>query len=86
VVFYGLCLDPIALVTEYLPKGCLQDLIYGDEEISPSLELSWIRDIAAGMYHLSEANIIHKDLAARNVLLTDHYSAKVGGEFASSEV
>jgi hypothetical protein len=32
------------------------------------------------MFHLSVEGIIHKDLAARNVLVTDSFTAKVAGK------
>ena len=36
-----------------------------------------IRDIAAGMEHLAKNNIVHKDLSARNVLLTNKLVPKI---------
>lgn len=36
-----------------------------------------IKDIAAGMYHLQCEKIVHKDLAARNILLGANFVAKV---------
>ena len=44
-----------------------------------------VRDVAAGMVYLSESNIVHSDLAARNVLVSfsdngkgSKYLAKIG--------
>jgi serine/threonine protein kinase len=36
-----------------------------------------IKGIAVGMSHLHNNNIIHKDLAARNILLTKHFEPKI---------
>ena len=39
----------------------------------------WMKEIAAGMLHLSKEKIVHKDLAARNVLLSGNLVAKISG-------
>jgi mitogen-activated protein kinase kinase kinase 9 len=78
VTFLGICLDPLAIVTEFLPEGALNDKLEDDSFTMPwSLQVSIIKDVAAGMLHLQEEKIVHKDLAARNVLLGRHYNAKV---------
>ncbi len=40
-------------------------------------KISIMKDVAAGMNHLSSQGIIHRDLAARNVLLDYGLRAKV---------
>jgi len=47
------------------------------QKIDFLLSLQIITDIAAGMYHLQCEKIVHKDLAARNVLLGTNLIAKV---------
>lgn len=42
-----------------------------------SMKKKIITDIAKGMLHLSLEGILHKDLAARNVLVTENLTAKV---------
>ena len=37
----------------------------------------WMKDIAAGMYHIAEERLVHKDLAARNVLIASDMTAKI---------
>jgi len=65
---------PYAIVLEYCPGGSLHDSIIGD----PSTTLhrfTWEHrlkaalDIAQGMMHLHEQNIVHRDLKTLNVLL-----------------
>lgn len=36
-----------------------------------------LQGIALGMYHLHTENIVHRDLATRNVLMTSHYQPKI---------
>jgi serine/threonine protein kinase len=33
-------------------------------------KMRWVREIAKGMCHLHKFNIVHRELAARNILLT----------------
>ena len=39
-------------------------------------KLRIIKDIAAGMLHLQYEKVVHKDLAARNVLIGEHFEVK----------
>jgi serine/threonine protein kinase len=73
----------LMIVTEYMSKGSLVDLLY-DEVTKKSVgtlqkarKVSIARDIAAGMRHLHAHNVVHRDLAARNVLLDQSFRAKV---------
>ena len=69
-----------ALVTERLHTN-LQDLL--DPRDSPSrnlllsLKCSILCDVANGLAHLHGLSIIHRDLSARNVVLTDDMKAKL---------
>ena len=79
-------LEPLALVVEFLGRGSLNVLL-GDAsfQLPMSRKLSIIRDVAAGMLHLQYEKIVHKDLAARNVLIGEHYEAKVA-DFGMSRI
>lgn len=39
--------------------------------------LNWSYQIASGMHYLTSRNILHNDLAARNVLLCEDYAVKI---------
>ncbi|PRP75101.1 leucine-rich repeat-containing protein [Planoprotostelium fungivorum] len=78
----GLCLDPLAIVTEFMSCGDLYGFLHDTTQ-----ELNWIlrfkiaHDIANGMSFLHSAKppIVHRDLKSPNVLLasTDFTSSVV---------
>jgi serine/threonine protein kinase len=45
-------------------------LFDSNEHISNDVKIEWIHEIALGMCHLHKFNIVHRDLASRNILLT----------------
>jgi serine/threonine protein kinase len=76
-------------LTEFVSKGSLASLIE-ERELSYSETIQFIKDIAAGvscnlfllmtlhkMYHLTLEGVLHKDLSARNVLITETGRAKI---------
>jgi len=77
-LFVGICTEPLCILTEFCEKGSLDKLL-GDSnvEITNKTKFNWIEGIAKGMHHLSEEGIIHKDLACRNILITEHDIVKV---------
>ena len=46
---------------------------------APKLFIKFGKDIAAGMSYLTRKNFVHRDLATRNVLLSDNLTCKVCG-------
>jgi len=78
VQFLGICTSPVlCIVTEYMERGSLADYLKSDAKLSWGAKTRIIADVASGMAHLASQNIVHKDLAARNVLLTEGLVAKV---------
>lgn len=94
VQFLGCCLgDKLGIVVEYLEKG---DLLHYVRMHVTSMEtrITMALDAALGMLHLHRENIVHCDLAARNLLvyhtgsrigvkISDFGLAKVGARYVS---
>jgi serine/threonine protein kinase len=84
VRFYGLCHDgaDVLLVTELAPMGSLSDLVERlDEEegavMPPQHKVAVMQQVANGMAALAAENMIHRDLAIRNVLVCSFDMADV---------
>eukprot|EP01119_Soliformovum_irregulare_P025559 TRINITY_DN9502_c0_g1_i4.p1 TRINITY_DN9502_c0_g1~~TRINITY_DN9502_c0_g1_i4.p1 ORF type:complete len:795 (+),score=227.52 TRINITY_DN9502_c0_g1_i4:335-2386(+) len=77
VSYFGIsCDNGLYIVTEFLGGGSLKALTKS-QQVPMGKAIFIMKDIACGMWHLSQQKIVHKDLAARNVLLTDKQEAKV---------
>uniref|UniRef100_A0A670HX76 Receptor protein-tyrosine kinase n=1 Tax=Podarcis muralis TaxID=64176 RepID=A0A670HX76_PODMU len=67
----GICTGTqLQLVTQYLDLGSLLEYVRKNKDaIGPQLMLNWCVQIAKGMYYLEEHRMVHRNLAARNVLV-----------------
>lgn len=89
VIFMGLVMDPVCLVTEYCHNGNLFDLLHDtiedDQGEHYAVKIPWQRrvrialDVARGMnfLHTSTPVIIHRDLKSLNILVDEKWTAKV---------
>lgn len=81
VALYAVCSkeEPIYIVTEFMNKGSLLELLRRDEGKALSfMELVYIgAQVSSGMAYLESRQLIHRDLAARNVLVSDGCVAKI---------
>ena len=68
------------LVTEYMTKGSLKNIIYNIQEqrISLRQKLSIACNIASGMRKIHDHSLIHRDIRPDNILVTDDYLTKIG--------
>jgi len=71
--FYAMCLGPphIGIITEYVNYGSLKDLLVDRKVKLKFLQIVQIaKDIATGMKHLTAQRVVHRDLSARNILVS----------------
>eukprot|EP01114_Cavostelium_apophysatum_P009786 TRINITY_DN2304_c0_g1_i7.p1 TRINITY_DN2304_c0_g1~~TRINITY_DN2304_c0_g1_i7.p1 ORF type:complete len:579 (+),score=114.98 TRINITY_DN2304_c0_g1_i7:230-1738(+) len=75
---YGMCTRPFSIVTEFVETGSLWNYIRrADPPLTEDQRRQIIIGIARGMLHLHFQNIIHRDLACRNVLLNRGFEPKI---------
>uniref|UniRef100_A0AAY5EGN3 Inactive tyrosine-protein kinase 7 n=1 Tax=Electrophorus electricus TaxID=8005 RepID=A0AAY5EGN3_ELEEL len=93
----GLCRDvePHYTILEYVDLGDLKQFLRisksKDEKLKPQpittkTKLSICAQVAAGMEHLSNQRFVHKDLAARNCLISSQRQVKVSALGLSKDV
>ncbi len=62
--------NSIILIIEFCEGGSLDTLLYDKQEDSSlHTKLQWLTGAAKGLNHLHSNNIVHRDVAARNVLV-----------------
>lgn len=68
----------LQLVTQLSSQGSLLEHVKNcKNKLSPQRLLNWCVQIAKGMYYLEENRVVHRNLAARNVLLKNNYTAQI---------
>jgi len=77
VLFIGMTEKPLCSITDFVQNGSLDKILKSSQEIDDAKKLRWLVDISAGMLHLSYSNMVHKDLAARNILIDENLNALV---------
>lgn len=68
----------LQLVTQLSTHGSLLEHVRKcKNKLTPQRLLNWCVQIAKGMYYLEENRMVHRNLAARNVLLRNNYTAQI---------
>eukprot|EP01112_Ceratiomyxa_fruticulosa_P015698 TRINITY_DN4655_c0_g2_i1.p1 TRINITY_DN4655_c0_g2~~TRINITY_DN4655_c0_g2_i1.p1 ORF type:complete len:855 (-),score=165.24 TRINITY_DN4655_c0_g2_i1:85-2649(-) len=85
--FYGACTkkSPYCLVTELYPKGSVSTLFRAGVELSWKVIVGFARDAAAGIMHLHSEELIHRDIAARNLLVDEQWVVRIS-DFGLSRI
>lgn len=80
LLFMGVCLDPpdLAIITEFMPRGSLYDVIHNDKISLPfPLIKNMAIDILKGLHFIHSAGIIHRDLKSPNLLVDKSWNIKI---------
>ncbi|XP_061525702.1 atrial natriuretic peptide receptor 1-like [Phycodurus eques] len=78
--FIGGCVQvpSVAIVTEYCPKGSLNDVLLNEEiPLNWGFRFSFATDIARGMAYLHQHSICHGRLKSLNCVLDDRWVCKI---------
>ena len=77
----GVCTkgEPILIITEFMANGNLVKYLRSPagRRTAQSHILKWATQICNGMMHLEKCRIIHRDVAARNILLGEQLVCKI---------
>lgn len=72
IKLHGVVFHPLMMVCELAPMGALLDYIRAqNNKVSLNYISKWSMQVAAGMAHLEKSRFLHRDLACRNILLTN---------------
>jgi hypothetical protein len=73
----GLCANPPLIITEYIKGGSVFEWLKVADRAPPiPTMLLMSQQVATGLQYLAEHNVIHRDVAARNVLIRFQTSSK----------
>ncbi|XP_043088469.1 atrial natriuretic peptide receptor 2 isoform X2 [Puntigrus tetrazona] len=78
--FFGGCVEVpnVAIITEYCPKGSLNDVLLNDEiPLNWGFRFSFATDIARGMSYLHQFKICHGRLKSANCVIDDRWVCKI---------
>ena len=82
ITFFGVAVTSdgfsTCIITELATNGSLYDYLHVRKaEPSPDQCLAWALQVASGMQHLHNSNVVHRDLKSPNILLSFGLFAKV---------
>ncbi len=78
VQFYGYAITPErCIVMEYCPNGSLFSVLHSHQPLEWSIRVKIALGTAKGLAFLHEERILHRDIKSLNILLTEHFDAKL---------
>lgn len=79
LLFMGVCMEPeLAIVTEFMPRGSLHDIIHNDRITLPlPLIRNMALDVLKGLHFIHSAGFIHRDLKSPNLLVDRSWNIKI---------
>jgi len=88
LLIMGICVDQLAIVTEYMARGDLYCILHKKSDMLEwKLKMHLAIDIARGMNYLHSMNppIVHHDLKSSNIFVDERWRAKVG-DFGTTKI
>ncbi|KNC46232.1 serine/threonine protein kinase [Thecamonas trahens ATCC 50062] len=77
VIFMGITLEPPSLVTEFMDRGSMYEVLHSpDLFLDSSILLKWAHNITQGLQYLSHAGVVHGDFKSLNVLFDNNWVPK----------
>ena len=74
--------DELCIVTEYCEKGNLAQLIKQHKENSTQIDIrdifKYVAQICAGLEHMHNYKVLHRDLMPSNIFLADDDTVRIG--------
>jgi len=68
----------VSIITEFCDHGSVLDYIKNGYKLTIDKKLDICIDVARGVLSLHDKNVLHRDIASRNVLLDRHMTARIG--------
>ncbi|KNC46012.1 TKL protein kinase [Thecamonas trahens ATCC 50062] len=78
VIFMGVTLEPPAIVTEFMPRGSLYDVLHAPNIfLDSSIVFKWAHQMAQGLQFLAHSDVVHGDFKSLNVLFDSNWMPKI---------
>merc|ERR1719419_890495 len=89
--YYGYIEEPVCILMEFCPYGSLKDYFKSNDASWTEKKgwetqlLNWALSAGKGVTYLHSEGMVHRDIAARNLLLTKHLEIRVS-DFGMSRI
>lgn len=79
--------DDISLISEYCPKGSLNDVLQNDDiPLNWGFRFSFATDIARAMAYMHSKKMYHGRLTSSNCIIDDRWTVKICGKVLPSHI